>query len=93
MAAVGKAAETRAADYARTLQESGLRYRIAATGFATSRFSAKISDYLTDGYRHLAKAVEGRRHAALFSATSQGGDVKIILSPALPKRRLWLAFH
>jgi hypothetical protein len=84
-------ADTRAADYARALQEAGLDpdacYRVRDVAFQRE----DLRFYLTDGYLIFARPVEGRRHAALFSTNVPGGDAEVLLFPPHRSERLSLA--
>lgn len=91
LAGVSYGADSRAADYARALEEAGLDpdacYRVRDLAFQRE----DLRFYLTDGHLIFAKEVDGRRHAALFSADVQGGDAEVLLFPPHRSERLSLA--
>jgi hypothetical protein len=91
VAAVSWAADTRAADYARALNEAGLDpdacYRVRDLAFQRE----DLRFYLTDGYLIFARRVDGEIHGALFSADVAGGDAEVLLFPPHRSERLSLA--
>jgi hypothetical protein len=85
------AADGKAADLANQLRSAGLDgeecYRVRDLSFSKQ----DIRLYLTDGYLIFGKAVDGRRHSAVFVADDDGGDAEILLFPPNRSERLSLA--
>ena len=91
LAAVAHGADSRAADYAKAVEAAGFDpdacYRVRDLSFQKD----DLRFYLTDGHLIFAKAVEGRRLAAMFVANVPGGDAEVILFPPHRSERLSLA--
>ena len=85
------AADTQGASIARAIQQAGLDpdqcYRVR--DFAFQKEDLKF--YLNDGHLLFARAVEGRRLAAVFVADVPGGDAELMVFPPHASERLALS--